>query len=193
MHTGLLTRKTCVFIRGRTGVCFKKPLLKFTVLKNPASFAATARTKCWALRSTRFLTLISCSPDITYSFYPVWAALFDITYTTLPLSDDFTIPVDQLAAKGIVIANPNAPTGIALGLDGIEQILIQNKNSVVIVDEAYAAFGAQSTACLVPKYPNLLVVHTLSKSHFACGGCGSDMRLVRPHLIGRSGSNQRQF
>lgn len=121
-------------------------------------------------------------PDITYSFYPVWAALFDISYTTLPLRADFTIPVDKLVAKGIVLANPNAPTGIALGLCDVERVLTQNKNCVVIIDEAYAAFGTQSAASLVPKYPNLLVVKTLSKSH-ALAGMRVGYALGQPHLI----------
>ncbi|MDD5016820.1 MAG: histidinol-phosphate transaminase [Eubacteriales bacterium] len=121
-------------------------------------------------------------PDITYSFYPVWAALFGITYSTLALRDDFTIPVDRLCAKGIVLANPNAPTGIAIGQGDIEDVLMRNRDSVVIVDEAYAAFGAQSAACLVPEYPNLVVVNTLSKSH-ALAGMRIGYALAQPHLI----------
>ena len=97
-------------------------------------------------------------PDVTYSFYPVWAALYDISYTLLPLRDDFTIPVDTLRTQGgVVLANPNAPTGIALPLADVETVLKNNPHCVVIVDEAYCAFGAQSADCLVPKYPNLLV------------------------------------
>lgn len=120
--------------------------------------------------------------DITYSFYPVWADLFDISYTTLPLCDDFTIPVDDLKAEGIVLANPNAPTGIMLGLSDIEKVLQQNENAVVIVDEAYAAFGADSAVPLVTSYPNLLVAGTLSKSH-ALAGLRVGYALGQPHLI----------
>lgn len=122
-------------------------------------------------------------PDITYSFYPVWAALYDIPYTQLPVRDDFTIPVDDLKAPdGIVLANPNAPTGIALPLSDVETVLKNNAHCVVIVDEAYVAFGGQSADSLVAKYPNLLVVHTLSKSH-ALAGLRTAYALGQPHLI----------
>ena len=122
-------------------------------------------------------------PDVTYSFYPVWAAMFDIPYTLLPLSDDFSIPAEQLKANGIVLANPNAPTGMALPLSDIETVLRQNSESVVIVDEAYAAFGAQSADTLIDRYPNLLVVKTLSKSH-SLAGMRIGYALGQPHLIG---------
>lgn len=122
-------------------------------------------------------------PDITYSFYPVWAELYNISYSLLPLGDDFTIPVEGLRAPGgIVLANPNAPTGIALPLSDVEAVLQNNAHCVVIVDEAYSAFGAQSADRLVQKYPNLLVVHTLSKSH-ALAGLRVAYALGQPHLI----------
>jgi histidinol-phosphate aminotransferase len=121
-------------------------------------------------------------PDITYSFYPVWADLFNISYKLLPLADDFTIPIKQLKANGIVLANPNAPTGIAVTLDDIELVLNNNKDYVVIVDEAYAAFGAPSAVPLISKYPNLLVVNTLSKSH-CLAGLRIGYALGQPHLI----------
>lgn len=121
-------------------------------------------------------------PDITYSFYPVWADLFGISYQTVPVEDDFSVPIGALSGGGIVLANPNAPTGMALSLSDIEQVLIQNSQSVVIVDEAYAAFGAQSAASLVPRYPNLLVVSTLSKSH-GLAGLRVAYALGQPHLI----------
>lgn len=122
-------------------------------------------------------------PDITYSFYKVWAELYDISYTLLPVRDDFTIPVDELRASGgVVLANPNAPTGIALPLEDVETVLKNNPNCVVIVDEAYSAFGAESADRLVPKYPNLLVVHTMSKSH-ALAGLRAAYAIGQPHLI----------
>ena len=121
-------------------------------------------------------------PDITYSFYPVWAALYDISYTLLPVKNDFTIPVNELRAQGgIVLANPNAPTGIALLLSDIETVLKNNAHCLVIVDEAYVAFGAQSADVLVRDYPNLLVVHTLSKSH-ALAGLRVAYAYGQPHL-----------
>ncbi len=121
-------------------------------------------------------------PDITYSFYPVWADLFGISYKTVPLRDDFTVPVDELAGGGVVLANPNAPTGIALERGDIERILQRNAEHVVIIDEAYASFGTGSVADLVPQYPNLLVVSTLSKSH-ALAGLRVAFALGQPHLI----------
>jgi len=122
-------------------------------------------------------------PDITYSFFPVWAAYYGIRHTTVPLCDDFTVPADRMTGSGgVVIANPNAPTGIALPLSGIEHILKLNPDRVVIVDEAYAAFGAQSAVPLIPHYPNLLVTKTLSKSH-ALAGLRVGIALGQPHLI----------
>ncbi len=109
-------------------------------------------------------------PDITYSFYPVWADLFDITLETVPLDDDFTVPVRKMegARGGVVLANPNAPTGIALPAREVERIVAGN-DCVVIVDEAYTGFGAESAISLVPKYDNLVVVRTLSKTHSLAG------------------------
>lgn len=108
--------------------------------------------------------------DVTYSFYPVWAKLFDITMQILPLNDDFTVPLQEMtgARGGVVLANPNAPTGIALSAGEVEKIVRQN-DCVVIVDEAYFGFGAQSVLSLVKKYNNLAVVRTLSKSHSLAG------------------------
>lgn len=121
-------------------------------------------------------------PDITYSFYPVWAQLFGISFNLLPLSGDFTIPIERLRGNGVVLANPNAPTGIALSPGQVEQVLRQNSGSVVIVDEAYSSFGAESAAALIPKYDNLLIVTTLSKSH-SLAGLRVSYALGQPHLI----------
>ena len=107
--------------------------------------------------------------DVTYSFYPVWAELFDVPLQTVPLKEDYSVDVEKLyGARGVVLANPNAPTGIALPLCAIEKIL-HKTNGVVIVDEAYAAFGAESAIPLVKKHKNLVVVRTLSKSHSLAG------------------------
>ena len=110
-------------------------------------------------------------PDITYAFYPVWSALFEVGVTTVPLRDDYTIaPTDYQGAQGVVLANPNAPTGLALGLADIEQILRQNPAGVVVVDEAYIDFASvESAVKLIDKYENLLVVRTFSKSHALAG------------------------
>lgn len=110
-------------------------------------------------------------PDITYSFYPVWADLFQIPYECPALDENFRVrTADYLKENGgIVIANPNAPTSIALPLSEIETIVAGNPDSVVIVDEAYVDFGAQSALPLVEKYENLLVVQTFSKSRSMAG------------------------
>jgi histidinol-phosphate aminotransferase len=110
-------------------------------------------------------------PDITYSFYPVYARLYGIEYETVPLTNKFEIqPEDYLKPNGgIIFPNPNAPTGRALGLAAIERIVAGNPDSVVVIDEAYVDFGAESAVELVNAHPNLLVVLTLSKSRSLAG------------------------
>jgi histidinol-phosphate aminotransferase len=110
-------------------------------------------------------------PDITYSFYPVYCGLYDIAYRTIPLNDAFQIEVDDYLQPngGIIFPNPNAPTGRLLGLSEIERLLQANTESVVVVDEAYIDFGGESAMSLVKQYPQLLVVHTLSKSRSLAG------------------------
>ncbi|MEM5341817.1 histidinol-phosphate transaminase [Paraburkholderia azotifigens] len=114
-------------------------------------------------------------PDITYSFYPTYARLYDVEYRTIPLDDTFQIRVDDYMQPdgepngGIIFPNPNAPTGHALPLSDIERIVASNPDSVVVIDEAYVDFGAQSAIPLISKYPNLLVVHTTSKSRSLAG------------------------
>jgi histidinol-phosphate aminotransferase len=110
-------------------------------------------------------------PDITYGFYPVYCSLFEIDYRQIALDDNFEMQrLDYRQDNGgIVFPNPNAPTGIALGLDTIEQLLVDNPRSVVLVDEAYVDFGAESASVLIDRYPNLLVVQTLSKSRSLAG------------------------
>lgn len=110
-------------------------------------------------------------PDITYSFYPVYANLYRIKYKLSKLKEDFSIDINDFLNKnkGIIIPNPNAPTGKYVELDAIKKILDTNKERVVIIDEAYIDFGGVSTVSLIKEYPNLLVVQTLSKSRSLAG------------------------
>ncbi|MDR0853559.1 MAG: aminotransferase class I/II-fold pyridoxal phosphate-dependent enzyme [Clostridiales Family XIII bacterium] len=121
-------------------------------------------------------------PDISYSFYPIWAKFFGIDFETVPLDESFRIVPEDYAKEngGVVIANPNAPTSIGEGREFIEEILKNNEDSVVIIDEAYAAFGGFSAGELVHEYDNLLVVRSFSKSRSLAGlrlgyAIGSDL------------------
>ncbi len=110
-------------------------------------------------------------PDITYSFYDVWADVYRIPYQTIPLTDDFRIdPADyRIENGGIIFPNPNAPTGVLESLETIEEIIKSNPDSVVMVDEAYIDFGGKSALSLLDKYENLLVIQTFSKSRSMAG------------------------
>ncbi len=105
-------------------------------------------------------------PDITYSFYTVYSSLYEVEEVINPLNDDFSMNIEGFdkEAKGIIVTNPNAPTGILLSLEEIEGIIKRNQDKVVIVDEAYIDFGGESAVKLIDKYENLLVVQTYSKS-----------------------------
>ncbi|MDD6194809.1 MAG: histidinol-phosphate transaminase [Lachnospiraceae bacterium] len=110
-------------------------------------------------------------PDITYSFYDVWAELFRIPYEVQPLDENFSIVASDYKKKngGIVIPNPNAPTGVEEPEGTLEAIIADNPDSIVIIDEAYVDFGAKSVLPLIDKYDNLLVVQTFSKSRSLAG------------------------
>jgi len=123
-------------------------------------------------------------PDITYSFYPVYCGLYDIDYRTVALDDDMAIRVEDYRPPngGIVLANPNAPTGRLLDLAAIERLLANNLDAAVVIDEAYVDFGGESAAPLVRRYPNLLVIQTLSKSR-SLAGLRVGYALGQAHLI----------
>ncbi|MBR4858201.1 MAG: histidinol-phosphate transaminase [Clostridia bacterium] len=112
-----------------------------------------------------------CCPEISYGFYPVYADIFGVELEQIPLKEDFSIDVNDYVGKGknIVIANPNAPTGLALSFDDVEKIVASNPDNIVIMDEAYMAFCGESCMELVNKYGNLLVTRTFSKSHSLAG------------------------
>lgn len=109
--------------------------------------------------------------DITYGFYPVFSEINNIPYRTIPLKEDFTVCVkDYYSAGGTVfIANPNAPSGLALSVEEIEDIIIHNPDNVIVIDEAYVDFGAESCIGLINKYDNLLITRTFSKSASMAG------------------------
>lgn len=131
--------------------------------------------------SQAFLTFFNSDkpilfPDITYSFYDVWADLYRIPYKRMPLDEEFRIRVEDYIPEksgvkngGIVFPNPNAPTGVLMPVEEIEEIIAANPDVVVIVDEAYIDFGGISCLPLVEKYENLLVVQTFSKSRAMAG------------------------
>lgn len=126
--------------------------------------------------STAFMTFFNSEtpilfPDVTYSFYDVWAAVHKIPYKTCPLDENWHIKVEDYKQPngGIVIANPNAPTGLFEDLSVIEEIIEANRDVVVIVDEAYVDFDCPSALPLIEKYDNLLVVQTMSKSRSLAG------------------------
>ncbi|WP_028029368.1 pyridoxal phosphate-dependent aminotransferase [Gemmobacter nectariphilus] len=122
--------------------------------------------------------------DVTYSFYPTYCTLYGLPHRLIPLDADFGCDVGLYRGPcaGIVIANPNAPTGIPLGLAAIESVLRANPDVVVIVDEAYVDFGCESAAGLIAAHDNLLVVQTFSKSR-SMAGLRVGLALGQPHLI----------
>ena len=123
-------------------------------------------------------------PDITYSFYPVYSQFFAIQTKQIPLNENFEIDVSDYQQEngGIIITNPNAPTSIALGLQQIEQILQANPDRVIVIDEAYVDFGAESAVQLVNQYDNLVVCQTTSKSR-SLAGLRVGFAIAQSHLI----------
>lgn len=123
-------------------------------------------------------------PDITYSFYPVYSQFFGVQTKQIPLNEKFEIDISDYEQEngGIIITNPNAPTSIALGLNKIEQVLKANPNRVIVIDEAYVDFGAESAVELVSRYENLVVCQTTSKSR-SLAGLRVGFAIGQAHLI----------
>ncbi|WP_039048008.1 histidinol-phosphate transaminase [Acinetobacter junii] len=123
-------------------------------------------------------------PDITYSFYPVYSQFFGVQTKQIPLNEKFEIDISDYEQEngGIIITNPNAPTSIALGLEKIEQVLKANPNRVIVIDEAYVDFGAESAVELISRYENLVVCQTTSKSR-SLAGLRVGFAIAQAHLI----------
>ena len=123
-------------------------------------------------------------PDITYSFYPVYSQFFGVQTKQIPLNEKFEIDISDYEQEngGIIITNPNAPTSIALGLNKIEKVLKANPNRVIVIDEAYVDFGAESAVDLVSRYENLVVCQTTSKSR-SLAGLRVGFAIAQAHLI----------
>lgn len=124
-------------------------------------------------------------PDVTYSFYPVWAELYRIPFEKKPLDQNFRIVKEDYMGEngGVILPNPNAPTGILESVSVLEEIIAANPDSVVIIDEAYVDFGGESCRKLIHKYDNLLVVQTFSKSR-SMAGMRIGFAMGSPRLIG---------
>lgn len=149
------------------------PLAKYYGLKDDQVFAGVGSDDVIAMA---FMTFFNSEkpvlfPDVSYSFYKVWAELLQIPYETPALDEEFRIrPADyEKVNGGVIFPNPNAPTGLLMPLDQVEEILKANQDVIVIVDEAYIDFGGQSALELLEKYENLLVVQTFSKSRSMAG------------------------
>jgi histidinol-phosphate aminotransferase len=123
-------------------------------------------------------------PDITYSFYPVYCRVFEMNYETVPVTDDLDIRLkDYLRPNGgIIFPNPNAPTGRPVPLSAIESMLEKNTDSVVAIDEAYVDFGGETAVPLIARFPNLLVIQTLSKAR-SLAGLRVGFAMGHPQLI----------
>ncbi len=126
--------------------------------------------------SLAFLTFFNSGkpilfPDVTYSFYDVWADLYRIPYKTVPLKEDWSVDIEGMKQEngGVIFPNPNAPTGLFTDIKSVEEIIAANRDVIVIVDEAYIDFGGESVLPLIESYDNLLVVQTFSKSRAMAG------------------------
>lgn len=155
------------------GAFIKKAVSEFYNIPQESVFAGNGSDEILALLFKTFFdsgTKIGF-PDVTYSFYPVYCALYEIPYIQVPVKDDFSIDFADYPEdlKGIVFANPNAPTGLYLEPAVIEELVKSRPNTLIVVDEAYIDFGGQSCVPLTQRYDNLLIVQTLSKSRALAG------------------------
>lgn len=152
---------------------FKKALAEFYGVSVENVFLGNGSDDVLALSFQAFFNSDKpiAYPDITYSFYPVWCRLFNIPYKNYPLDDNFRINPEDYKEEngGVIIPNPNAPTSLGEGREFIEKIMEYNKDSVVIIDEAYVDFGGYSSVELTKKYENLLITGTFSKSRSLAG------------------------
>lgn len=150
----------------------RKTIAEYTGFPTGQVFVGNGSDEVLALAFLAYFDsdLVLKTPDIGYSFYPVYADLFNIPLEKIPLDENFFVHIEDYynSPGGVIIANPNAPTGIALSYAQIEAIC-QNNQRAVIIDEAYIAFGAESAEALINSYDNLLIVRTLSKSHSLAG------------------------
>ncbi len=172
--------KLALYPRTDGGV-FRSAVAKYHGVDEKNVFCSNGSDEVLGFAFQAFFDKNVCTPSVGYSFYPVWAELFDIDMKFVPMNDDFSINIEQFCGNGAVIANPNAPTGIALNLQQIEQILAQT-DGVVIIDEAYVDFGAHSALSLLSKHKNLVVTRTLSKGH-SLAGIRMGYALAHEHLI----------
>ena len=163
-----------------------KALEKYYGLQDGQVFVGVGSDDVLALA---FLTFFNSDkpilfPDVTYSFYPVWADVYRIPYECPPLDENFCIQPEDYKREngGIVIANPNAPTSLALAREAVEEIVKANPNVIVIVDEAYVDFGGETALPLLERYDNLLVVRTYSKSR-SMAGMRIGFAMGNPELI----------
>ena len=148
-------------------------IAEFTGLPRTRIFAGNGSDEVLALAFRAFFAAgaKARTPDVGYSFYPVYAAIFGTNVEYVPVNEDYTVPVERFidTPGGVVLANPNAPTAAALPLADIERIVAGNPGRLVLIDEAYVDFGAETAAGLIDKYDNLLVVRTTSKAHSLAG------------------------
>ncbi|WP_404419231.1 histidinol-phosphate transaminase [Marinospirillum sp.] len=169
------------------GLELKKALANYCNLDAENIFVGNGSDEVLALSFQAFFrqqTQPLLFPDITYSFYPVYCQLYEVEYQQIPLDEGLNLQLKDYNQPngGIIFPNPNAPTGKALPLSDIRQLLTNNPDSVVMVDEAYVDFGTESAACLVKEFPNLLVTQTFSKS-WALAGLRVGFAVGSPELI----------